>query len=101
MAIKSFSHKGLKKFYYQGTTVGINSDHQEKLGYILDAVDSSHHPQDLKALYTNKFAEKKGSGKGVYSIEVNGNWRITFQIEDEGAVFLDYLDYHGKSIKAR
>jgi len=101
LAIKSFSHKGLQKFFYEGTTAGIDSNHEEKLGYILDAVDSSHHPKDLKALYPNGFAEKKGSGKGVYSIKVNGNWRVTFQIEDDGAIFLDYLDYHGKSIKAR
>jgi len=101
LAIKGFSHKGLKKYYFQEDTSGIDTNHAEKIGYILDAVDSSHHPQDLKAIYKNKFAEKKGSGKGVYSIEVNGNWRITFQIEDDGAIFLDYVDYHGKMIKAR
>jgi proteic killer suppression protein len=101
LAIKSFTHKGLKKFYYDGNEAGIDSNHSTKIGYILDAVDASHHPQDLKAIYGKKFSEKKGSGKGVYSIEVNGNWRITFQIEDDGANFLDYVDYHGKIIKAR
>ncbi len=101
MAIKGFSHKGLKKYYYNEDTRGININHAEKIGYILDAVSSSHHPKDLKAIYQDKFSEKKGSGKGVYSIEVNGNWRITFQIEDDGAVFLDYVDYHGKRIKSR
>lgn len=101
MAIKGFSHKGLKKYFTHEDTSGIDSNHAEKIGFILDAVDSSHHPKDLKAIYQNKFSEKKGSGKGVYSIEVSGNWRITFQIEDDGAIFLDYLDYHGKQIKAR
>ena len=38
---------------------------------------------------------------GVFSIEVNGNWRLTFEIEDDGAVLLDYRDYHGKQIKAK
>ena len=101
MAIKSFAHKGLKQFFYHGNESGLNSNHIDSIGYILDAVDSSHHPSDLKAIYKDKFSEKKGAGKGVYSIKVNGNWRITFQIQDEGAVFLDYLDYHGKQIKAR
>jgi proteic killer suppression protein len=68
---------------------------------MLDLIDASHHPADLKGLYKEKFEEKKGSGKGVYSIKVNGNWRITFQISDDGAVLLDYCDYHGKKIKAR
>ena len=100
MAIKSFKHKGLKKFFYDGDTSGIQDNHLQKVGYILDAIDASHHPKDLKSIYGNKFAEKKGSGAGVYSLEVNGNWRITFQIHDDGAVLVDYRDYHGKSIKS-
>lgn len=101
LAIKSFTHKGLKLFFYEGNKSGLNANHLTSIEYILDAVDSSHHPKDIKAIYGDKFSEKKGSGKGVYSIKVNGNWRITFQIQDEGAVFLDYIDYHGKQIKAR
>lgn len=101
MAIKSFSHKGLKRFFYNGVTSGLNNEHIEKLGFILDAIESSHHPVDLKAIYLNKFTEKKGSGEGVYSIVVNGNWRVTFQITDDGAILLDYCDYHGKKIKAQ
>jgi len=101
LAIKGFSHKGLKKLFYKDDTSGVNSNHAIKLKYMLDAIDSSHHPHDLKSIYQDKFSEKKGSGEGVYSIEVNGNWRVTFQIVDDGAVFLDYRDYHGKQIKAR
>lgn len=101
MAIKSFSHKHLESFFRTGSTKGLNPNHATKLGLVLDAIDSSHHPIDLKAIFSDKFAEKKGSGKGVYSIEINGNWRVTFQIVDDGAILLDYLDYHGKQIKAK
>lgn len=101
MAIKSFRHKGLKKFFYEGVTSGLNTNHVTKIEYALDAIEASHHPRDLKAIYSSTFSEKKGSGEGVYSIEINGNWRITFQIMDDGAVLLDYVDYHGKKIKAR
>lgn len=101
MAIKTFHHKGLESFYFKADTSGINAQHAKKLGRILDAIDSSHHPHDLKAIFQQKFAQKKGSGKGVYSIEVNGNWRVTFEISDDGATFMDYLDYHGKSIVSR
>lgn len=102
MAIKNFKHKGLKKFFYEGTEQGIDSNHAEKLEDILDAIDASHHPADLKALFGSPaFAQKKGSGKGVFSIQVNGNWRVIFEIEDDGAVLVDYCDYHGKKIKAK
>ncbi|MCW8831801.1 MAG: type II toxin-antitoxin system RelE/ParE family toxin [Colwellia sp.] len=100
MAIKSFKSNKLKSYYYNNDESGINPNHVKKIGMALDFIDGSHHPKDLKAVYQRKFSEKKGSGKGVYSIEINGNWRITFQIEEDGAVLLDYLDYHGKKIKA-
>ncbi len=100
MAIKSFKHKGLKNYYYNDDVSELNAEHVKKIGYALDAIDASHHPKHLKAIYQKRFSEKKGSGKGVYSIEINGNMRITFQIEDDGAVLLDYRDYHGKQIKS-
>lgn len=101
MAIKNFTHKGLKKFFFKDDSSGLNPNHVEIVGFILDAIDSSHHPKDLKGIYKHKFDEKQGSGKGVYSIEVNGNWRITFQVDSDGAILLDYRDYHGKNIKAK
>lgn len=101
MAIKGFSHKGLKNFFYNGDESGIDSNHLGKIEVMLDYIDASHNPADIKAIYKEKFEEKKGSAKGVYSIKINGNWRITFQISDDGAIFLDYRDYHGKQIKAR
>lgn len=102
MAIKSFRHKGLKKFFYEGTEKGINPNHAEKLGDILDAIEASHHPSDLKALFGSPtFGYKKGAAKGIYSLQVNGNWRVTFEIEDDGAVLLDYCDYHGKKLTAK
>jgi proteic killer suppression protein len=101
MPIKNFTHKGLKKFYYKGDESGIDPNHVIKVGDILDSMHASHHPIDLKAIFGLQFQEKKGSGKGVFSIEVNGNWRVTFEIEDDGAILVDYRDYHGKQIKSK
>ena len=63
-------------------------------------MEASHHPQNMKAIFGNDFAEKKGGGEGVYSVKINGNCRITYEIEDDGAVVVDYRDYHRKKIKA-
>lgn len=100
MSIKNFTHKGLKKLFYSNDRSGVNANHADKLIRFLDALEASHNPADIKAIYGRKFTEKTGSGKGVYSFEVNGNWRVTFEIESEGAILLDYRDYHGKQIKA-
>ncbi len=36
----------------------------------------------------------KGNRKGIWSISVNGNWRLTFEFADGNAYVLDYEDYH-------
>lgn len=38
--------------------------------------------------------ELKGNRKGIWSISVSGNWRLTFEFIDGNAYQLDYEDYH-------
>lgn len=99
MAIKSFKSKALKKLW-NGDPSKVQPNHIEDLRLILSAISASHAPRDLKAFYKS-FEEKKGGGAGTYSIQVNGNWRVIFQIESDGAILIDYKDYHGKQIKSK
>ena len=36
----------------------------------------------------------KGNRKGLWSISVSGNWRITFEYKDGNAFIVNYEDYH-------
>lgn len=36
----------------------------------------------------------KGEREGIWSITVNGNWRMTFEFTDGNAYILNYEDYH-------
>lgn len=36
----------------------------------------------------------KGARKGIQSISVNGNWRITFEFSEDNVYSVDYEDYH-------
>lgn len=91
--IKSFRHKGLRKFYETGTTAGIQSTHAKRLRMQLAALDSAEVIEDMDipgfALHA-----LKGSMRGRWAISVNGNWRITFEFKDGHAYILDYEDYH-------
>ncbi|MBI4744642.1 MAG: type II toxin-antitoxin system RelE/ParE family toxin [Actinobacteria bacterium] len=91
--IKSFRHKGLEKFFYNGTRSGINAKHISKLGRILDRLDASVKPQDMN-LPGYKLHELKGKEKGTWSVSVSGNWRVTFRFDGVDAIDVDYLDYH-------
>ncbi|MFK4753592.1 type II toxin-antitoxin system RelE/ParE family toxin [Oceanobacter antarcticus] len=76
--IKSFKHKGLKKFYKTGTKKGIQAAHVTKLRMQLAALDTAHCIEDLD-IPGYQLHQLKGSRKGLWSIIVNGNWRVTFE----------------------
>ena len=91
--IKSFRHKGLKRFYSTGSTVGIQPDHSRKLRMQLAALDTATSIEDMD-IPGFRLHSLKGKGKGRWSISVNGNWRMTFEFQDGNAYILDYEDYH-------
>jgi toxin HigB-1 len=91
--IKSFKHKGLKKFFYENDHRYINSEHVAKLARILDRLDASLKPQDMN-LPGYKLHELSGQEKGTWAVWVSGNWRVTFKFEGFDAILVDYRDYH-------
>ena len=91
--IKSFEHKGLERFFYDGDKRGIQPAHAQKIADILDRLDASVKLQDMNYPGSN-LHQLKGELKGVWSVKVSGNWRISFQFVEENAYVLDYLDYH-------
>ena len=91
--IQSFKHKGLREFFKSGNRKGIKSEHAFKLARILDRLDASLQPSDMN-LPGYKLHQLLGKDKGTWSVRVSGNWRVTFQFEDEDAIVVDYKDYH-------
>jgi len=93
MAIKSFKHKGLEDFFYDGTTKGINSKHADKLGTRLDRLDAATSPQDMN-LPSYRLHPLKGKMEGRWAIDVSGAWRLTFKFDGVNAIVVDYEQYH-------
>ncbi|MDR1327402.1 MAG: type II toxin-antitoxin system RelE/ParE family toxin [Heliobacteriaceae bacterium] len=91
--IKSFKHKGLEKFYLTGSIKGIQAEHTVKLRRILTALSMTSDLKEFKSP-NYRLHQLKGKLKGLWSVTVNGNWRIIFEFEDENAYIVDYLDYH-------
>lgn len=91
--IKSFKHKGLEKFYQTGTTKGIQPSHAKKLRMQLIALDTALYIEDLD-IPGYRLHSLKGKRKGLWSITVNGNWRVTFEFADGNVYVVDYEDYH-------
>lgn len=91
--IKSFKHKGLQKFFESGTKKGIQAQHDNKLRMQLTALDTAHVVEDMD-IPGYRLHQLKGDRNNLWSICVNGNWRITFEFEDGNAYIVNYEDYH-------
>jgi toxin HigB-1 len=87
--IKSFRHRGIEKFF----KVGIQPKHSQKLSLQLFALGNAVKPEDLNAPGW-RLHQLRGDLSGHWSIDVSGNWRLTFAFEGTDAVLVDYHDYH-------
>ena len=93
MAIKSFKHKALKKFFESGSKAGIQAAHVKKIELILDLLNTVIEVKDMN-FPGSIFHPLKGELKGFYSVHVNGNWTIIFRFENGEAKDVDLIDYH-------
>ena len=93
MTIKTFRHKGLKKFFESGSKVGIQAAHAKRIELILDLLNSALEVKDMN-FPGSDFHPLKGELKGFYSVHVNGNWTIIFRFKNGEASEVSLIDYH-------
>jgi len=91
--IKSFRHKGLRRFYITGSKAGIQAKHASRLRLQLAALDTAQTIDDMD-VPGYRLHPLKGSRKRRWSIWVSGNWRLTFEFVDGNVHVVDYEDYH-------
>ena len=91
--IISFIHKGLQRFYKTGKTTGIQVNHANRLRLILTNLDQAEKPSDMD-LPGLRLHELKGNRKGILSVAVSGNWRVTFRFNGRDSEIVNYEDYH-------
>jgi proteic killer suppression protein len=93
VAITSFRHKGLERFFTTGSRAGIQAKHAERLRLILGRLSVAVSPGDMR-LPGLDLHELQGARKGTWAVSVSGNWRITFTMVDRDVARVDYEDYH-------
>ena len=59
----------------------------------LTALDTTHVIEDLD-IPGYRLHQLKGTRKNLWSITVNGNWRVTFEFEAGNVFIVNYEDYH-------
>jgi proteic killer suppression protein len=91
--IRSFRHKGLERFFRTGSTSGIQTKHLKRLQLILAQLDHAALIGDMD-FPGSGLHPLKADRKGIWSVIVQANWRITFRFEKGDAEVVNYEDYH-------
>lgn len=95
MEIASIRHKALRAFAEYGTTRGLPGNLIDRLAKMLaylsviDAIEELRTPPNYGA------HELTGDLRGIWSLTVTKNWRMTFRIDDAGRIAdMNLEDYH-------
>lgn len=94
MKIKSIKHKAVKRLFLEGNPKGLPSDCVEKLRAMLTFLQDMRNPETLRVFPLWKAHQLTGGRKGVWSLHVTCNWRLTFQVEGNEIAGIDFEDYH-------
>lgn len=91
--IKTFRHKGLERFFREGSKAGIQPKHEKRLRLQLGRLDTARSAADMN-LPGWRWHVLTGDLKGHWAVWVDENWRLTFTFAGSDAVLVDYQDYH-------
>jgi proteic killer suppression protein len=94
--MRNFAHKGLKRLYEEDKAKGVPPDTVDKLRKMLAYLDDMKSPEELRALTAWKAHMLTGGWKGVWSLSVTRNRRLTFHIDatENEICDVNLEDYH-------
>jgi proteic killer suppression protein len=93
--IKTINHKGLKLLWTKGDGSKLPPENLFKIKKVLNLINYPEDvPKDLEPIKNLRPHLLKGELSGFWSLDVSGNYRITFKFIDGNAYDVDYLDTH-------
>lgn len=91
--IKHFKHKGLEQFFTKNNKKGLDARDIAKITRMLDLLDAATNPLDMNIPGWD-FHELKSNKKGVFSVSVRRNWKMTFRFINGEIIDVNLEDYH-------
>ena len=89
--IRTFAHKGLRRFYERGDRSKLPADMADRIAVLLAALDEAEVIDDLNRP-SFRLHPLKGDLKGVWSVTVRANWRIIFRFSEGDVWDVDFTD---------
>ena len=95
MQIESITHKGLKRFFETGNAKGLVGD-VSRLRKMLAYINAAETFDELAIPPNYGLHALSGDRAGIWAMTVTRNWRLTFRLNDAGAIEdMNLEDYHG------
>ena len=88
-----FRHRGLRRFWERDDASRLNPANVARISRILDNLEDAVGPRDIDLPGYN-LHQLHGNRRGVWSVRVTGNWRITFRFSEGQVVDVNLEDYH-------
>ena len=94
MTVRSIAHKGVRRLFLRDDSAGVPSAAVDKLRNMLGFLQDMEAEDELYALPVWRAHRLTGNRKGTWSLHVTRNWRLTFRIDGDLIVDVDFEDYH-------
>lgn len=95
MQIESIRHKALRRFAESGSPRGLPSGSVDRLRNMLAYLTAAESEEELRAPPNFGAHRLTGDRKGEWALTVTRNWRLTFRVNEAGAIEdMDLEDYH-------
>jgi proteic killer suppression protein len=94
MIIRSVRHRGLRRLIEDDDSRGLRRDLVNRLRNILAALIAAEKMSGVVGPPGWRIHQLTGDRNGTWSISASGNWRITFDLEQDEISNLDLEDYH-------
>lgn len=93
--IERIRHKALRRFAETGQSKGLPSGSIERLRNMLAYLAAIDAEEELRVPPNFGAHRLTGDRQGEWALTVTRNWRLTFRINDAGAIEdMDLEDYH-------
>jgi proteic killer suppression protein len=94
MRIRTFAHVGLRRLYQKDQRKGLPAGVVDKLRTMLAFLQDMETVDELRTLPGWKAHRLTGDRAGTWALHVTRNWRLTFRVEDNELIEVNYEDYH-------
>ena len=96
MKFRSVRHRGLMNLLQDQRPVGVPAAYLDKIQKMLSFLEVIGTIEELRAVPFWRVHQLSGDRKGVFSMTISRNWRMTFRLDDDQTTILDLdlEDYH-------